>query len=399
MRPIPYSAGLYLAILQLVFALGWTVYAIYLPKLAAEAGIPAGAVIFIVMLDQAIFTVTDFTVGVATDRISRVVGRLGHWAAAVTLVSCAAFVCLPLVASAGLGAKTLLGLTVIWAVTSSALRAPPLMLLGKYAARPAIPYLASLAMSGVGIASAISPYLARTLAGRDPRLPFAISSITLMLVTLALVMVERTLAKQAPPDRKPPNTIDRAVPGSIVVFGLAIVVFALGSQLHVFFNSAPLFKKFTSDTAALTPVFPIGFSIGMFPASLVTKRWGGLPVMGAAGMLGAIAIVIMENSGTLGVTVAAQLIAGAAWGAILMSAFAAAAALGATGHEGKTTGLLFSALALAALARMTAAASGALGDTTLARLLQWGPILCWALAGAALLALCVAVLRKARAKA
>jgi hypothetical protein len=34
------------------------------------------------------------------------------------------------------------------------------MLLGKYAARPAIPYLASLAMLGLGIAGAVSPYLA-----------------------------------------------------------------------------------------------------------------------------------------------------------------------------------------------------------------------------------------------
>ena len=60
MRKIPQGAGLYLAALELVFALGWTVYAIYLPRLAASAGIAAGTVIYILMLDQAIFTVTDF---------------------------------------------------------------------------------------------------------------------------------------------------------------------------------------------------------------------------------------------------------------------------------------------------------------------------------------------------
>src|ERR1700719_2398708 len=54
MRRIPQGAGLYLAVLELVFALGWTVYAIYLPRLAASAGV----VIYILMLDQAIFTVT-----------------------------------------------------------------------------------------------------------------------------------------------------------------------------------------------------------------------------------------------------------------------------------------------------------------------------------------------------
>ena len=37
--------GVYLAILQLVFTLGWTVYVIYLPRLAAQVGIAPTAVI------------------------------------------------------------------------------------------------------------------------------------------------------------------------------------------------------------------------------------------------------------------------------------------------------------------------------------------------------------------
>ncbi len=32
-------AGVYLAVLQLVFTLGWTTYVIYLPKLCAEVGV------------------------------------------------------------------------------------------------------------------------------------------------------------------------------------------------------------------------------------------------------------------------------------------------------------------------------------------------------------------------
>ena len=279
MRKIPQGAGLYLAVLELVFALGWTVYAIYLPRLAASAGIAAGAVIYILMLDQAIFTVTDFAMGVASDKVSRLVGRLGHWVAAITALSCAAFVALPFVAGTKLGPTALLVLIVIWAVTSSALRAPPLMLLGKYAARPAIPYLMSLAMLGLGIAGAVSPYLAITLAKQDPRLPFVIASVALVLTSLALAKVERSLAKDAPAKPEPPKTVDRAIP--VIVFALATVIFALGFQLHFFFNSAPRFKQFTSDVSTLMPVFWVGFSVAMFPASLITKRWGGLPVMGA----------------------------------------------------------------------------------------------------------------------
>ena len=50
--------GVYLAVLQLVFTLGWTTYVIYLPKLCAQVGIAPSYVIFILMLDQAIFTIT-----------------------------------------------------------------------------------------------------------------------------------------------------------------------------------------------------------------------------------------------------------------------------------------------------------------------------------------------------
>jgi len=385
MRKIPQGAGLYLAVLELVFALGWTVYVIYLPRLAASVGIAAGAVIYILMLDQAIFTITDFAMGVASDKVSRLIGRLGHWVAAITALSCAAFVALPYVAATKLGPTALLTLIVIWAITSSALRAPPLMLLGKYAARPAIPLLMSLAMLGLGIAGAVSPYLAITLAKQDPRLPFIIASVVLVLTSLALAKVERSLAKDAPAKPEPPKTVDRAIP--VIVFALATVIFALGFQLHFFFNSAPRFKQFTADVAALMPVFWVGFSIAMFPASLITKRWGGLPVMGLFGFIGAIAIVVMEFSGTLEVAVAAQLIAGAAWGCILMSAFSAAAALGFTGAEGKTTGVLFSALALATFARMATTASGALNDPSLAPLIHWAPIACWAVAGTALVGL------------
>ena len=39
--PVSHAAGLYLAFVQLFFTLCWTVYAIYLPKLAGGVGIPA----------------------------------------------------------------------------------------------------------------------------------------------------------------------------------------------------------------------------------------------------------------------------------------------------------------------------------------------------------------------
>ena len=150
--------GVYLAVLQLVFTLGWTTYVIYLPKLAAEVGIAPSAVILILMLDQAVFTITDTVMGVAADKIAPFVGRLGLFVGALTAVSCAAFVALPFVAGVGKGAQAwLIALIVVWAITSSALRAPPLTLLGKHRAGPRIPFLSALVMLGYGAAGAVSP--------------------------------------------------------------------------------------------------------------------------------------------------------------------------------------------------------------------------------------------------
>src|SRR3569623_2144428 len=144
--------GIYLAALQLVFTVGWTTYVIYLPKLAAEVGIAPSAVIFILMLDQAIFTIADTAMGIAADKITPYIGRLGLFVGLLTAISCAAFVALPFIAGAGTAAQGwFIALIVVWAITSSALRAPPLTLLGKYRARPQVTILAALAMLGYGV--------------------------------------------------------------------------------------------------------------------------------------------------------------------------------------------------------------------------------------------------------
>jgi hypothetical protein len=383
--------GWYLAALQFFFALTWTIYVIYLPKLAAAAGIAPKAIILILLLDQAIFTVCDFATGIAADKVTRLIGRLGIWVVAATALSCVAFLLLPLIA--GYGAPALLGAILVWTVTSSALRAPPLMLLGKYAAKPSIPFLSALAMLGLGVAAAVAPYLAATLRGLNPRLPFVLSSIVLMLVTLGLITAERRLAAGpvAAPTAPPVRAFgDMSRPA--IVFALAMIALALGYQMHFALQSRPLFLRYTQAAQLewLMPVFWIGFNISMFPASVVTKSFGGYAVMGGAALIGALAIVAAHLAQDLGQMVAAQLLAGAAWGAILMSAFTVAFAIGENGGEGRMSGLLFSALALATLARMATVATGFNADPALQSALQWLPTLCWAVAGTTLLYLAAA---------
>jgi len=382
----PNRTGVYLAVLQLVFTLGWTTYVIYLPKLAAQVGIAPTAVILILMLDQAVFTISDTAMGIAADRITGLFGRIGLFVGILTAISCAAFVALPFVAGAGPGAQVwFIVLIVIWAVTSSALRAPPLTLLGKHHARPKVPFLAALAMLGYGLAGAVSPYLGVVLRDQDPRLPFLISSVVLLITTLALSRVERGAAEDAATAE--PATPAKPLGRMPIVFIASMVILSLGSQLHFSINSAPFFLRFAKPDQLqwLLPVFWIGFNIAMFPASSVVKHRGGLFVIGAAGLLGALAVLGAELAGNLNMLIAAQFVAGAAWGCMLMAAVSAALAIGENGAEGKLVGLVFSALALATFARMAAVAGGMQKLPEYAPLLQWAPVACWSVAGAGLL--------------
>jgi len=388
--------GLYLAFLQLAFTLLWTTYVIFLPKLAAGVGIAPSAVIFVLMMDQAIFTITDTAMGIAADRIARSVGRLGPLIGVLTAVSCAAFVALPFVT--GPDAKVIfVGLIVIWAITSSALRAPPLILLGQHAAKPRVPFLAALVMLGYGLAGAVSPYLGALLRDHDARMPFIISTLVLVITAFGLSQVGPALGQR---DATGARVQAKPVPlrGWPMMFIGAMLVFALGSQLHLSINSEAFYLRFAkaADLPWLMPVFWIGFNIAMFPASVIVKHRGALIVIGIAGLLGGIAIVAAEIAGALNVLIVAQFIAGAAWGCMMMGAISAALWIGATGAEGKVTGLVFSALALATVARMAAVAGGLQKLPDFAPLVHWAPVACWLVAGTGLLVIAAARLQGKR---
>jgi hypothetical protein len=173
------------------------------------------------------------------------------------------------------------------------------------------------------------------------------------------------------------------------LFVVALVIVALGFQLHASINSAKMFLRFATpaNLDLLLPVFWIGFNVAMFPMSRLTQRLGGFSVMGIAAIAGAGALIAAWLATSLGFLVSAQLIAGAAWGALLMSAFAAAIALGSTGREGRTLGLMFSALALATLARFAAVTADLPSHPLVASLIGWLPPLLWASGGAMLVAL------------
>jgi MFS family permease len=390
---VPRRVGVFIAVVQFFFALTWTVYVVYLPQLAAQVGIPKSAVIWLLMLDQLVFLVADYACGVASDKAADANGRLGPAVLGATLLSCGAFLALPFIAPGGSSA-VFIALTVVWAIGSSALRAPPLNLIGRYAPKPSQPALVALSMLGLGLAAAASPYLGVVLRDLDPRWPFLLASTSLAAATLGIVAAERALRAPngGPAAAGPPPAPPRPLPLPWLPCLLAALLAAVAFQLHVSLNSAPLYLRHAgaSELQYLMPVFWAGFNLGLWPATVATQRYGGFTVMGVSALLAAGCAATALLAGSLGLLLWAQGLAGLAWAGMLTSAFAAALALGHTGKEGRFAGALSSVLALAALMRMATVASGAntwpAGQG--ARLVvDWAPVALWAVGGLLLLLL------------
>jgi hypothetical protein len=371
--------ALYLGILQLCFALTWTVYVIFLPSLLEQSGLGRGWVLTILLLDQLVFALSDWAVGTASDRVASTLGKLGQAAALATLLSCGAFLVMPHVA--GAGAFALIAAMLVWTITSSALRAPPYVLIGKYVPPPRQPWFSAMSLFGLGLAGAVGPYLAILLKGADPRIPFAVSSVVLALVVAALSRAERTLAAEANAMSidSPPVAAAKPIPA---MFLMAALLAALGFQVHFSLNAAPQFLKAASpgDLPYLMPVFWIGFNLMILPASLWAARSGGMTVMAAGAMAGAVASAAIALGVGFHALVALQLIAGAAWGALLMSAYSAAMTAGRTGAEGRVIGAMFSLFALAALLRIGIVSTQANVMPDVKFVLEWTPAALWTLA-------------------
>ena len=351
----------------------WTVYVLYLPQLAAQAGIPKQWVPWILMADQLVFALTDVLTGFWLDRVRAGLARIGGWMLGVTAISCAAFVVLPF---AGASAGVLLAAIALWAVTSAALRSPPWVLLSRHAATPRIPWLATLVLTGTAVASALAPYLGLALRGVDPRAPFVVSSVTLIATVAGLMLAERRLGVET---RGEAAAARLAPPSALFP---ALLLLALGFQVHFALNSAPLYLRFASQAELpyLMPVFWFGFNLLMFPAVRVVKRFGPDNAMALAAAAGAIGVLLAAVSTDLHMLLMAQFLAGGCWGAASVAAYTAAVALGRTGREGRFLGTLFAVLAVAVAARIAAVATGFAQLPAVSALLPWLPEAAWLLA-------------------
>ncbi len=342
----------YVGMVQYLFLLTWIVYVIFLGDLAARVGVPEGFVPKLLLADQLLFACADLIAGYYADRIMTWMRRLGPWLVVSNLLSCAAFVALPWIGTQS--PTVFVCLTVVWVLTASVLRAPLYGLIARRGAEPG--RTTAMGLMGMGLASACAPFLGVWLKGADPILPFVLSGVVLALMTLGMMAWEpRPGAK---PEDAPSSTAGKH--GSLA--GLLIFLMCLGAavQLHVFFNSAPLFKA-VADAASLPwlmPVFWVGFSLAVYPGARLIEQYGGTRVMLAAALAGVLAMLAVLSWPGMTVLLPLQAILGIAWGASFLACLMLAGELGHYGRESRLIAVLFAGLAVVTAGRISLGLAG-----------------------------------------
>lgn len=353
------------------------------------AGIARKWVIWILIADQVMIIAMDLALGVAADRVVSGMRRLGPWIAGISVVSCLAFLLMPFTPGLGNGAPALLlGAIVLWSLTSSALRAPIIALLGKHASPSAATWLTNLALLGVGVAGALAPVLTVKLRGLDPRLPFVKAGAGLLIAVAAMGWAERRLDAHA--NASP--VVQVAPDGQLgAAFFVAIALLCAGFQVHTSINSAPIFLRFAAPPMLvwLLAFFWIGFSLVIVPSAWLINRFGAATVLAIGAVLGAASLAAMDGAPNLALLTTLQTFCGAGWAPVIAGGISVAIAAGRSGREGRTSGRVFALLAAGAALRLTLVATELHKMPETADLLLSLPALFWSVAAV----LCIIWLR------
>ncbi len=346
------SSGLALAGVQFFFTLGWTVYALMLPGLLATAGIAASWSPMLLMADQLIFAAMDIGFGVAADRMGEGYRRLAKLLLVLSTLSAVAFMLLPMAAgiSPGISPGILLGVLVVWVISTSVVRAPTLVLLAKRAKAAQQRSLVIWYLAGMGLASALSPFLGLWLKGVDPRLPFTVSAVTLLLAVVVLLRVSgKGVAAKGQENPPQPASFSAYAP-LLVVLGLA----AFGFQIHAFVNAAPLYlaQAAKENLPWLMPLLWVGFFVTLSGVEPLVKRLGAMPMATFGIFLTALSSYASAAVNGQNGLIFLQLLAGAGWALAFAGLMEQAAMAGSRGAEGRFMGGFFAVTAICALARI-----------------------------------------------
>lgn len=365
------------ALAQFCMSLSWVVYAAFLPAMAEQAGLPKSAVVWLLLLDQALFMVSDFLAGVASDRMAAA-ARWGQVLGVLTGVSAIALLALPLLSGAIASPLVLVLPALVWVVCSAALRAPLFSLIGKRAKSTTGSEFRWLLLGG-GVAAALAPYLQTALKGQSPILPFALVAASLVLCA---VLVSQTAAEVREAEPVLATAFAPVLPqGALFLVALACV--ALAVQIHTAFNTGRLFSREVSAGQLhwWMPAFWVGFNLAMLLPPLL-GAWPLARRLGLFGAMGVAALLLCAQGPAAGLQAVLQATAGAAWALFLSTSFSTANALGSPQRQGRFAGGVHAVLAGGSMMRLAMASAAlpmAMGDAML-----WLPPILWGVAAVAL---------------
>ena len=342
-----YRSAVALGCVQFFFTLGWTVYATYLPELLKGAGIALTWLPWLLMADQLVFATMDIAFGMVADRVTDSYRKLAHLLLWLTTVSAGAFLLLPLLAT--VSPALLLAVLAIWVVSASVVRAPTMVLLAKRAKVAQQGRLVAWYAGGMALASALSPFLGLTLKGADPRLPFALSALSLLVAVFVLLRVSGKEPAEAEKDAPPPLPFTVYLP-LLLVLGVATFAF----QLHAFVNAGPLYLAHVGkeNLPWLMPLLWLGFFAALLGVGRLVKRFGALGVAASGILLTALASFSSITVNSLEALILFQVLAGAGWALAFSGLMERASADGTRGAEGLFMGSFFAVTALSSLARI-----------------------------------------------
>jgi len=341
------AMALRVTVLQAVLLLTWTLYALFLPQMAQRCGIPAGLVIWILVADQLIFMTADWLAGVYADRLAAATRRVGPVINVAGAVAALLLALMPWVAE--LGVPWLwLGLVAVWAASSSFLRAPAFSLLGRLGGVSRKSGTVSWGLVGVCVASAVGPLLTTTLVQADAGLALLAAAASLFAAArFASGADVKTVGRTAPPIAAEPG--DAA---ASLRLALCVLAGAFAMQVHTALVPGKLHGLDATLALLWGPVYWIGFAMGLMAGARLAQSVQARRGVVLLAVAGAIGLAVAPRSTEPGIFTLLQLSAGLAWAVIFTLALSRALSHGGRGGLASPVGLVFSAIAAAAVLRL-----------------------------------------------
>jgi hypothetical protein len=347
-KPTAVRLAAALTAVQCLSALTWIVYASLLAGLLDAAGVDPGWRPWILLADQGIFALCDTLAGVWLDGAAAATRRLGGALLGATCVSTVTFLALPWLTDAP---GAMLACIAVWAVASSALRAPLPRLLGRYASLPDHPGLAGFFALGTGLAGLFAPGAMRVLAREGSRAAFALTSLTLWLLVAMLFVTERSQGEGRTEASRAVEAPSRALP---LVIGATFLA-TLGAQVYATFAASAALRRVAgaAEATGLAVVFPLGMALAAVGGA-ATKRFGAERSGAAACGMAAVGAAVTGAADGKAAVVGAVLAAGVGWATALSATLTAVSALAPNERAARWTGVWFAAQAAATGVRMGA---------------------------------------------